>query len=65
MIKQHRPEKIISVYVPARNKVRGAAVELRSMADKDKTLPLNILPAAQFPAEIKTATGVIKKPSSW
>jgi 6-hydroxy-3-succinoylpyridine 3-monooxygenase len=66
MVKDRCPEKTISVYIPARNKIRGAAVELRSIADKNKTLPLNILPAAQFPAEITTGAGiVIRKPSSW
>ncbi|MHB1037003.1 MAG: NYN domain-containing protein [Pirellulales bacterium] len=66
MVKDHCPNKVVSVYIPARNKVRGAAVELRSIADKHKTLPLNILPAAQFSAQITTGAGiVIKKPSSW
>ena len=66
MVKNQRPEKMVSVYIPARNLIRGAAVELRSIADKHKTLPLNILPAAQFPAEITTGAGIlIKKPSSW
>lgn len=66
MVKNHCPEKTITVYVPARSSVRGAAVELRSIADRHKTLPLNILQAAQFPAEITTGAGtMIKKPSSW
>jgi 6-hydroxy-3-succinoylpyridine 3-monooxygenase len=66
MVKNHYPEKTIIVYIPARNAIRGAAVELRSIADKDKTLPLQMLHAAQFPAEIQGSSGtVIKKPTSW
>lgn len=66
MVKDHCPNKIVSVYIPSRSVIRGAAVELRSAADKDKTLPLNILPAAQFPAEITAGAGVvIKKPADW
>jgi hypothetical protein len=66
MVKNHYPAKQISVYIPARNPIRGAAVELRSIADKHRTLPLNFLSAAQLPAEIKTGSGVvIKKPATW
>jgi hypothetical protein len=66
MVKQHCPGKEVVLYVPARNAVRGAAVELRSEADKDKTLPLQFLRACQFPAQISHSSGVvIKKPPSW
>ena len=65
MVKSNYPNKTVSIYIPARDRARGAAVELRGMADKHKTLPLNILSQAQLPAEIKTAAGVIKKPASW
>ncbi len=66
MVKDHYPEKTIVVYIPARNAIRGAAVELRSIADKDKTLPLQMLHAAQFPAEIQGSSGTtIRKPASW
>jgi uncharacterized LabA/DUF88 family protein len=65
MVKEYCPKKIVSVYIPSRNKIRGAAVELRSIADKNKTLPLNFLHAVQFPSEIHSAAGVIKKPASW
>ena len=65
MVKEDYPEKTVSVYIPARSKHRGAAVELRGIADKHKTLPLNILRAAQFPAEIQTSAAVIRKPASW
>ena len=66
MVKDHYPTKTIIVYVPARNLARGAAVELRSIADKDRLLPLQILHAAQFPAIIPRSSGAaIKKPTSW
>lgn len=66
MVKNHCPEKEVAVYVPARNDIRGAAVELRSIADKDKTLPNQMFHAALFPAEIKSGSGqVIKKPAGW
>jgi 6-hydroxy-3-succinoylpyridine 3-monooxygenase len=66
MVKNHYPEKTIIVYIPARNAIRGAAVELRSIADKDKTLPLQMLHAAQFPAEIQGSSGgVIRRSPSW
>ena len=66
MVKDHYPEKTIVVYVPARNAIRGAAVELRNIADKHKTLPQQILHAAQFPAEVMGSSGiVIKKPAAW
>jgi uncharacterized LabA/DUF88 family protein len=66
MVKDHYPAKKIIVYVPARNAARGAAVELRNIADKDKTLPQQMLHAAHFPAEVTSGSGVvIKKPASW
>ncbi len=66
MVKDHYPTKEIIVYIPARSEIRGAAVELRGIADRAKILPLQILHAAQFPAEITNDSGlVIKKPLSW
>jgi uncharacterized LabA/DUF88 family protein len=66
MLKTLFPAKKVVVYVPARNATRGAAVELRSAADTDRLLPLNILPLAQFPATIPDgAGGTIVKPPSW
>lgn len=53
------------MYVPSRNPVRGAAVELRAAADRDRDLPLNFLRLAQFPASIPNGSGgVILKPAS-
>ena len=65
MIKSEYPSKEIIVYVPAKNLIRGAAVELRSSADKHKTLPNQLIKFCQFPSLIKTDTGSIKKPMEW
>jgi len=66
LIKHRFPEKQVVVYVPSNNPVRGAAVELRGAADKHRTLPLNILGRAQFPAQLPDgAGGVIHKPADW
>jgi hypothetical protein len=66
MMKDHYPTKEIIVYIPARSEIRGAAVELRGIADRAKILPLQILRAAQFPVRITNDSGlVIKKPASW
>ncbi len=66
LIKQRFPGIKISVYVPARDKVRGAARELRSAADKHLTLPLDKLSKAQFESRLFDSSGnVIEKPVSW
>ena len=66
MVKQNYPAKKIIVYVPARSLVRGAAVELRAIADRDKTLPINFLHACQFPAAVPRGGGQsIAKPVEW
>ncbi|MBU0641361.1 MAG: NYN domain-containing protein [Planctomycetes bacterium] len=66
LIKQQWPAREIIVYVPSRNPIRGAAVELRSAADKDRTLPLQLLPRCQFPATVSDGHGgVIAKPDGW
>lgn len=65
-VKARFPTKQVIVYVPSRNPVRGAAVELRSSADKDRTLPLNLLSRSQFPASIPDVSGgSIGKPAGW
>ena len=54
------------VYVPASNRVRGAANELRKSSDRHKTLPNNLLPKAQFPDQLTDLKGgIIQKPKSW
>ena len=66
MIKNVIPKKEIIVYIPARSVVRGAAVELRSLADKHRMLPNNLLAKAQFPQKIPDGMGgVITKPAKW
>jgi uncharacterized LabA/DUF88 family protein len=66
MIKEQVPRQNLIVYVPARDEHRGAAVEIRSAADKDATLPVAMFKHCQFPAEIDDgAGGKIRKPSSW
>lgn len=66
MVKTLFPEKKIIVYVPARTPERGAATELRSAADEDRTLPQAILKVAQFPREVPDGSGgYIDKPLGW
>lgn len=66
MVKSRFPQKELIVYVPARNPVRGAAVELRSACDRHRTLPPNLLSRAQFPAQVPDGNGgFIAKPTDW
>ena len=65
VIKSRFPSKEIIVYVPTRNPIRGAAVELRSAADKDRNLPLNLLQLSQFPVQFPDSAGkLVVKPAS-
>lgn len=65
-VKSRFPTKRLIVYVPARDPIRGAAVEIRSAADQNKTLPLALLPKAQFSPEILDGDGnPIRKPPGW
>lgn len=66
MVRTRFPAKIVTVYVPSRNPIRGAAVELRAAANKDRDLPLNFLRHAQLPANVPDGSGgFISKPASW
>ena len=66
LLKARFPGKEVIVYVPARDRVRGAAVELRSAADKNRTLPREKLPHAQFPVQVPASAGsVVTKPADW
>lgn len=66
VIKTKYPQKKVIVYVPARNRTRGAATEIRFAADKHKTLPLDLLKYSQFPPQVADGSGgFILKPSSW
>ena len=65
-VKNLTPEKEVVVYVPALDPRRGAAVELRSAADKDRILPNQLIRRSQFPATIPDgAGGVIHRPKGW
>jgi len=65
-VKTRFPEKQITVYVPSRDRTRGAAVELRSSADRNRTLPLELLRRCQFPAKLPNGTlEGIRKPPGW
>jgi hypothetical protein len=66
LLKVRFPKKRVTVYVPSRNPTRGAAVELRSVADRHRTLPLNLLPFSQFSNPLPDgAGGLLHKPASW
>ncbi len=66
LIRHRFPAMRITVYVPAQHPTRGAAVELRTAANRHKDLPLNILPHAQFPAAMPDGFGgTLHKPASW
>ncbi|MBE9060158.1 NYN domain-containing protein [cf. Phormidesmis sp. LEGE 11477] len=66
LVKYRHPHIKVSVYVPAQNKKRAGARELRSAADKHATLPSALLPRTQLPQNLTNLRGdVISKPSSW
>ena len=65
-IKERFPNMKLVVYVPARNAQRGAAVEIRSAADKHATLPVDLLKRCQLPTKVPDgAGGFIVKPEDW
>lgn len=65
-VKQLCPNKKVTVYIPHRDPVRGAAVEIRRAADKHKSFPLNMLPLHQFPNQIPDGQGeYLLKPNTW
>jgi uncharacterized LabA/DUF88 family protein len=64
-IKQRFPKKTITVYVPSRGRP-GHAIELRSSADRQRDVPLNLLPIAQLPTRVpNSAGGFYQKPAEW
>lgn len=66
MIRLRFPNIKIVVYVPAISPIRGAAVELRSAAHINRTLPENLLAKSQFPASVPDGSGnFISKPVGW
>lgn len=66
MVRTRFPSKKIIVYVPSRNPVRGAAVELRTAAHVHRDLPLQLIPRSQFPDNIPDgAGGMLSRPVGW
>jgi 6-hydroxy-3-succinoylpyridine 3-monooxygenase len=66
MVRLRFPNKKIIVYVPSQNPVRGAAVELRTSAHVNRTLPTLLLSKSQFPDTVSDgAGGVLRRPPSW
>lgn len=65
MVKHRFPQKSISVYVPARNPMRGAAVEVRRTADKHLTLPNKLIEQHQLPDPLIADRLAIAKPVGW
>lgn len=65
-VKRKFPNKKVTVYVPHRDPIRGAAVEIRNAADKHKSFPLNLIPLHQFPVQVPDGMGgFIQKPPTW
>ena len=65
-VKLITPNKKVIVYIPANNRVRGAARELRKSSDSHKTLPYNLLSKAQFSDQLTDSEGeIIQKPEAW
>jgi uncharacterized LabA/DUF88 family protein len=64
-IKRRFPAKKVFVYVPSRGRV-GQAVELRSVADRAREVPLTLLGPGQFPHRVPDgAGGFYEKPTTW
>lgn len=66
MIRSRFPTKQVIVYVPAQHPTRSHAVELRSSAQVNRNLPLNLLKPCQFPNPLPDGSGgLLSKPTSW
>jgi uncharacterized LabA/DUF88 family protein len=65
MVRATWPAKRVFVYIPARSDIRGAAVEIRSAADKARTLPLELLRHCHLPPTVQTSAGPVRKPQDW
>ena len=63
MIRVRFPKKRIIVYVPSQDPARGAAVELRTSAHINKTLPQQIIAKSQFPPQVPDGTGGLRQPT--
>lgn len=65
MVKLRFPQKKITVYVPARDRTRGAAVELRRAAHRHLTLPNSMIKDHLFPDLVITENLIVAKPVEW
>jgi hypothetical protein len=66
LIKEHYPEKQVIVYIPSRDPARGAAVEIRTAADKDRTFPQSLLRVSQLPVDVELGNNKrVTKPQGW
>lgn len=67
LVKKRFPQTEITVYIPSQHPKRGAARELRGIADKDRTLPLEpLISRSQMPGCISSKDGkTITKPNGW
>jgi NYN domain-containing protein len=61
MVRKRFPAKKIIAYVPSRDPVRGAAVELRTAAHVNRTLPLHLFAKAQFPNKFQDGSGGVSQ----
>jgi uncharacterized LabA/DUF88 family protein len=65
-VRSRFPTKKINLYVPARNPLRAAAIELRAAVHKHRELPLILLRPCQFPDSILAgAGGTLTRPADW
>jgi hypothetical protein len=66
VIRLRFPEKKVIVYVPSSDPVRGAAVELRTSAHVNRTIPRQLLSKSQFADQIPDgAGGFLNRPLAW
>jgi hypothetical protein len=66
MVRHRFPAKKVTVYVPFRDPIRGAAVELRVAATMHRDLPLHLLSKSQLPDVLPDgAGGTINRPADW
>jgi uncharacterized LabA/DUF88 family protein len=62
-VRSRFPKKKITVYVPFRNPLRGAAVELRAAVHRHRDLPLILLAHCQFADSLPDgAGGILTRP---
>jgi uncharacterized LabA/DUF88 family protein len=66
VVRRRFPQKKIIVYVPSSDPVRGAAVELRTSAHVNRTIPQLLLGKSQFPDRMPYGHGeFLDRPKEW